>query len=424
MNPDIHEPLDSRGCSMSRRAKHRGLRQPAAALGDAACCGEVRRARSQWPGAGKTALTGSRLPWPKAAAGCRSPRCFARLQTQGPGGSLPPHPPHRRRATGGFTLLELVLVLAILATVTALATRELSHVEDQRRFDISQRTLADIEAAVLGSPDDRAADGSRTVSGFVADMGRLPVVVQMPGSTDLTLAELWMPPVPVVAGRNPLYSVRQASVDNGVPEADVDAQVFVAGGWRGPFLRLPIGAGGVLRDGWGNPFISPLNSSPPDPTATGYARLRKADGTVEGVAPTSVGDEISLVRHLGANGKRDVNDSDENADIQIDLIKGLPLTVRATIQVIDDKGAPSVISGSVVVRIFGPDPRDPSKVEVKKNDTPITTVPATTTINGATAGTRVIRAYLTDALGITTSSIKYVTLIPGENFIPLTIFRP
>ena len=74
--------------------------------------------------------------------------------------------------TAGFTLLELVVVLGILATVTLLAIRAVDGVQDQHRFEASTRILEDIEAAVLGSPEDRAPDGTPTISGFLADIYR------------------------------------------------------------------------------------------------------------------------------------------------------------------------------------------------------------------------------------------------------------
>src|SRR5688572_22825214 len=97
--------------------------------------------------------------------------------------------PSNQTARAGFTLLELVVVLAILAITTGLAVRALDRVEDQRRFESAQRGFEELSEAVLGSPDDRNVDGTRTISGFVADMGRLPRTTDEGGA--LTLQELW-----------------------------------------------------------------------------------------------------------------------------------------------------------------------------------------------------------------------------------------
>ena len=124
------------------------------------------------------------------------------------------------RSRAGFTLLELAIVLVILGVLTAVATREIDKVQAQQRFEASQRGLETICEAVWGSPDDRAADGSRIQSGFVADLGRLP---DFAGEG---LAELWANRT----GR--AYEVQPTAAD---------ADVLVAGGWRGPYARLPVG---------------------------------------------------------------------------------------------------------------------------------------------------------------------------------------
>ncbi|MES2571601.1 MAG: prepilin-type N-terminal cleavage/methylation domain-containing protein, partial [Verrucomicrobiota bacterium] len=160
------------------------------------------------------------------------------------------------RSRNAFSLLELLVVLAILAIVTALAVRSLDGVESQRRYESAQRGLQELSDAVLGSPDDRNADGSRTVGGFVADMGRLPMTS---GAMELELRELWENPNPGAA-----FDVRAAILENGVADADKDPQVLVPGGWRGPYLRLPLGAS-TLLDAWGNPITSPIDPSPPNP---------------------------------------------------------------------------------------------------------------------------------------------------------------
>src|SRR5262245_27810366 len=97
-----------------------------------------------------------------------------------------------RRTRTALTLLELVVVLAILAILTAVAVVSLDFQVDQARFDGTQRTLDSVQDAIIGPSNQRAADGSQLVTGFVADMGRLPQPVDM--TTD-PLRELWDPTV-------------------------------------------------------------------------------------------------------------------------------------------------------------------------------------------------------------------------------------
>lgn len=319
---------------------------------------------------------------------------------------------HHRPA---FTLLELVVVLAILAVVTTLAIRSLDGLEDESRYDKTTRGLEELSAAVLGSPDDRAADGSRTVSGFVADMGRLPVTT---GAAELTLSELWENP-------GAPFDVRPAVVANGVSLAMEDPQVLVSGGWRGPYFRLPIGATTWL-DGWGNPMTSPATASPPDPDSIGYARLRDAaDNPI-----ITTGQEIRIVRHLGANGRLDAADTGYDREgglvIPDEMFKA---SLSGQIEVLDGESPATADSGdTVTVRIFSPNPADPSKITVASAVIPFARNPVTWTIPGATIGPRVVRAYFDDvnASGTTLlrkSPVTHVTLRPGVNSVNLTIDR-
>ncbi|MFW5693484.1 MAG: type II secretion system protein, partial [Thermoguttaceae bacterium] len=82
-----------------------------------------------------------------------------------------------------MTLVELLVVLTILAILSAVAVFSTETVVRQGRFEATQRTLRAVEEAVLGPEAFRAEDGNLSTSGFVADIGRLPV----------DLAELWSP---------------------------------------------------------------------------------------------------------------------------------------------------------------------------------------------------------------------------------------
>ena len=314
-----------------------------------------------------------------------------------------------------FTLLELVVVLAILAVVTTLAIRSLDGLEDQSRYENTTRGLEELSAAILGSPDDRAADGTRTVSGFVADMGRLPRTV---GAVDLTLAELWENPgVP--------FDVRPATVANGVSLAFEDPQVLVAGGWRGPYLRLPIGAATWL-DGWGNPMTSPATASPVDPETTGYARLRDAANN----PIITAGQEIRIVRHLGANGRADASDTGYDRDGGLGFTDQMfKASLTGQIEILDGESPATADPGdTVTVRVFSPNPSDPVKISVVSAVIPFTTNPVTWTFPDATIGPRVVRAYFDDANASGTtifrkSAVKNVTLRAGVNSVNLSIDR-
>lgn len=297
-----------------------------------------------------------------------------------------------RSRSAAFTLLELLVVLAILAIVTGLAVRSIDGVEDQRRFDASEQLIGDIENAVIGSDEYDAA----YVTGFLADMGRLPKSAGEPG---LTLAELWE------RGSLPEFDVR---------DTPLDSEIKVSTGWRGPYLRMPLGADRLL-DSWGNPIHS-----------------RDVDGNEIAAA----GVNIAIVRHFGANGVEGSGDEGYKRDREVDF-RGLEASVNAEVQVVnvvDDATFPVTIPSTdkVIVRVFGPDPASSAGVQVLPAGEPVyvtlqsTSVP-TFQIEGAMPGPRAVRAYLYNAdasVLLAKSAIKRIILRPGVNSVSFTIRRP
>lgn len=315
-------------------------------------------------------------------------------------------PKHRR---SGFTLLELLVVLVILAAVTSLAFRSLDKVQDQQRYDASRTLLKELDQAVLGDEE---------TAGFVSDMGRLPQTVLQGG--ELTLAELWQ------LGSLPAYDVRSHALD---PE------VLVPTGWRGPYLTLPLDAANVY-DGWGNPMRSLSDASPANPNTTGYHRLRDENDA----AIISAGQPISIIRHLGANGEYMPTDAGTARDLSLSFVNRFEARLKATVQVLESDDSPAAVSltDQVYVRVFTPNPTDVTQllaVADKTAQAPTVSVPAASGdyLTGLTIGARAIRAYVIQDQGngdpaddvlIAKSPIKHVTLRPGVNFISLTIYRP
>lgn len=188
----------------------------------------------------------------------------------------------------GFTLVELVVVLAVIAVLTHLAVRELSHLRDAKLSKAADKQLEEIRASVYSRiPGDEA-------TGFLADMGRLPRPaddVRTDRSsrttvTNSTLSELWLMP----SDAKP-YAVRQATAENLVPglASLANDAVYVPTGWRGPYLRLPFGKTRLL-DPWGNPVEAEDEA--------GLPRLTVTNGFITAVAHYGPRAQASGVRSI------------------------------------------------------------------------------------------------------------------------------
>ena len=217
----------------------------------------------------------------------------------------------------GFTLVELVVVLAVIAILTHLAVRELSHLRDDRLSKAADRQLEEIRASVYSrSPGEE-------VTGFLADMGRLPRLADDVRTdrfgrstvTNSTLGELWLMP----AGAKP-YAVLQAKAENLVPglASLANDSVYVPTGWRGPYLHIPFGKT-RLFDPWGNPIEAKDEA--------GLARLTTSNGFVTAVshfgpraqmnpnAPANGAHSISLVPEGGETSRIIVTTTSSGGDV-------------------------------------------------------------------------------------------------------------
>lgn len=158
---------------------------------------------------------------------CSSSRSVASRPATGTFGKFPPH----RRS--GFTLLEVLMVVFILSAIALSTVSFTDELDQQIRFDDTATRSRYIRRAVVGDVS-RDANGTPIVSGFVADVGRLPINLQ----------EL----------------IEQGSL----PSWQLDATSNQWFGWRGPYLetvREAVSGLKVYRDGWGNVDLVPANDA-------------------------------------------------------------------------------------------------------------------------------------------------------------------
>ena len=256
-----------------------------------------------------------------------------------------------------MTLVELLVVLTILALMATVAITSTDLMMGQGRFEATVRTLTNIEEAVRGPSGVRQPDGTLLISGFVADMGRLPVVTS--NDPRLALSELW------ASGTLPLFDIRSP---------DSDLEVLVPCGWRGPYLRLPVGTPD-LRDGWGNPLVL----------------LDESDNVA------TVGTPIHSVGSLAAD--KSIGGTGYDADLGISFADSLQIVLAGHVYELDDDGNQTrPVLAHVTVKLYGYEPATGvvSEVALPKGTTPglVEQTHSLTFFVTTTAGPRFLRAYL------------------------------
>ena len=175
-----------------------------------------------------------------------------------------------RRAVHALTLLELLIVVAILAILTTVASRSLFQVGEQVQFDANQDLAKNFRLALLGPSGALQSDGTPSVSGFIADLGRPPrAQLEMPYPTGETVS----------GGSSNAYTIRELVANSSSPPFNsygtdstnvtaltkayylatqtitlYDATNRLTFGWRGPYMTG--GSDSVLVDGWNKPLAA------------------------------------------------------------------------------------------------------------------------------------------------------------------------
>lgn len=234
----------------------------------------------------------------------------------------------RPRHRSGLTLLELMVVLVILAIVATVALQSLQPRVDSQRVSATAMLLREVRDATIGPLQKYQTDGTPLVSGFVSDVGRLPLGESSDAelASVITLGELW----DVQSGLAISFPYQFRSG----PAQPIDySKIRLPCGWRGPYLQLPIGMNS-LKDPWGRlpevltdergraEFVRVLPPvTLPDEQAPAEERALQADLTIGKVQVT---------------GKVLV-DNPESSTIQVALLTPNPDSSLSTLVVLDDE---------------------------------------------------------------------------------------
>jgi prepilin-type N-terminal cleavage/methylation domain-containing protein len=157
----------------------------------------------------------------------------------------------------GYTLLEILAVVTIMGFSAALMASVFSDNVDQARLERTLESMAEIKKAILGTTTERVR-GDITFAGYVPDMGELPRLCDVMGTpndpADDQPKGLWTKDTKGTPDNkdDDLTLYQDYTVCDGLIAYKLTTKNFISLGWRGPYLKPP--AGGVLTDGWGNPF--------------------------------------------------------------------------------------------------------------------------------------------------------------------------
>lgn len=178
----------------------------------------------------------------------------------------------------GFTLIEMAVVILLMVMVTSLTLPYFTDMTQSTKYQITEDRVNKIKQAIINV---QTINGTPVVSGFVADVGRLPYCIQ----------EL----------------INHTCGTNG----DTGA---VAAGWKGSYIQT---SDGTFYDGWGNPKESPdignfgwsynrssqkYQTSAPTPSSCPETPFSNTVSFGAGV--TGVCDTLTF-QSLGADGRQD-----------------------------------------------------------------------------------------------------------------------
>lgn len=300
----------------------------------------------------------------------------------------------RRRA---LTLIELLVVLVVLTILATIAIRATDGVFSQSRYEATVRTLRQIDLAIVGDRNLRQDDGTPIISGFLADVGRLPIPPAGELLSGQNLAELWDDTLWTA------YPYQIRSPQN-------HPSIRLACGWRGPYLKPGLGTSGGVIDGWGRAFVlidAPQEEEPFDLRIVSTG----ADGSIETSTQFDTIDPFSI--NL-------VNDYKVGTSVSV--------TVSRRTEAGDTEPLTLPSDNAVTVFLFTPDPLAPGGVLARSQTL---TAPNGFQFDNVPPGRRAFRAYIhtggapvneTDS-NIQETATRYV-LIPPTGITTVELIFP
>ncbi len=165
-----------------------------------------------------------------------------------------------KRKNAGFTLLELVVVVAVMGLISTMAMDVYTDHSNQKRFDATKERLAEIKFAIIGDPMMRVGSQPIIAGAFFKDMKTIPT----------SISELLVPQTSLEGCLNKttlrIDTSKLETACTGLAEqwlTDIERE------WKGPYIsnrQTDSNGNLVFKDGWGNNFHFAVDSVSADIT--------------------------------------------------------------------------------------------------------------------------------------------------------------